>query len=48
MTIGFVLCVLWTGYLAYVGLVKQESLQMHLAITWIAMLVMALLAPFVF
>ena len=46
MTIGIIVVGLWAAYLAYVALVRKESLEVHLLIAWAILALMIFLPLF--
>ena len=46
MTIGIIVVGLWAAYLAYVALVRKETIELHLLIVWIVLIAACFLPLF--
>lgn len=38
MTIGIIIVGLWAAYLAYVAIVRKETIELHLLIVWLVLI----------
>ena len=46
MTIGIIIVGLWAAYLAYVTLVRKETIELHLLLVWLILIAACILPLF--